>query len=161
MTSTPTRVAMILALALLAGGAPTTAQSKDPFVGSWRLNVAKSTYSPGPAPKSQVSTYEAAGQGYKVSVKAETAAGGTEQWSYTSNLDGKESPITGNNPNSDTVAVKRIDAHTLESVNKKGGKVTTSQKNVVAADGKTRTVTTTGTNPQGQKISNVAVYEKQ
>ena len=57
--------------------------------------------------------------------------------------------------------MKRIDAHTLESVNKKGGKVTTSQKNVVAADGKTRTVTTTGTNPQGQKISNVAVYEKQ
>jgi len=96
-----------------------------------------------------------------VSVKAETAAGGTEQWSYTSNLDGKESPITGNNPNSDTVAVKRIDARTLESVNKKAGKVTTSQKNVVAADGKTRTVTTTGTNPQGQKISNVAVYEKQ
>ena len=76
-----------------------------------------------------------------MSVKAETAAGGTEQWSYTSNLDGKESPITGNNPNSDTVAVKRIDAHTLESVNKKGGKVTTSQQNVVAADGKTRTVT--------------------
>lgn len=96
-----------------------------------------------------------------MSVKAETAAGATEQWSYTSNLDGKESPITGNNPNSDTITVKRIDAHTLESVNKKGGKVTTSQKNVVAADGKTRTVTTTGTNPQGQKISNVAVYEKQ
>ena len=75
MTSRLTRVTMILALALLAGGAPTTAQSKDPFVGTWRLNIAKSTYSPGPAPKSQVSTYEAAGQGYKVSVKAETAAG--------------------------------------------------------------------------------------
>ena len=96
-----------------------------------------------------------------MSVKAETAAGGTEQWSYTSNLDGKESPITGNNPNSDTVAVKRIDARTLESINKKGGKTTTSQKNVVAVDGKARTVTTTGTDPTGQKISNVAVYEKQ
>ena len=161
MTSRLTRGAMILTLGLLAGGASTTAQSKDPFVGTWRLNVAKSTYSPGPAPKSQVSTYEAAGQGYKVSVKSEPATGATQQWSYTSNLDGKESPITGNNPNSDTVAVKRIDARTLESVNKKGGKVTTTQRNVVAADGKTRTVTTTGTNPQGQKISNVAVYEKQ
>ena len=53
-------------------------------------------------------------------------------------------PITGNNPNADMVAVKRIDAHTLESVNKKGGKVTTTQRNVVSADGKTRTVTTTG-----------------
>ena len=161
MTPRLTRVTMILALGLLAGGAPTTAQSKDPFVGSWRLNVVKSTFSPGPGPKSQVSTYEAAGKGYKVSVKVETASGATQQWSYTSNLDGKESPITGNNPNSDMVTVKRIDEHTLESVNKKGGKVTTTQRNVVAADGKTRTVTTTGTDGQGQKVNNVAVYEKQ
>ena len=56
-----------------------------------------------------------------MSVKAETAAGGTEQWSYTSNLDGKESPITGNNPNSDTVTVKRIDAHTLGERQQEGG----------------------------------------
>ena len=59
------------------------------------------------------------------------------------------------------VAVRRIDANTLETVNKKGGKVTTTQKNVVAADGKTRTVTTTGTDGQGQKVNNVAVYDKQ
>ena len=57
--------------------------------------------------------------------------------------------------------MKRIDEHTLESVNKKEGKVTTTQRNVVAADGKTRTVTTTGTDGQGQKVNNVAVYEKQ
>ena len=59
------------------------------------------------------------------------------------------------------VAVKRIDAHTLESVSKKGGKVTTTQRNVVSADGKTRTVTTTGTDGQRQKVNNVAVFEKQ
>ena len=59
------------------------------------------------------------------------------------------------------VAVKRIDAHTLESVMKKGGKVTTTQRNVVSADGKMRTVTTTGTDGQGQKVNNVAVLEKQ
>jgi hypothetical protein len=138
-----------------------TAQSKDPFVGTWRLNLAKSTYSPGPPPKSTTSTYETAGQGYKVSVKTEPASGPAQQWSYTSNLDGKDSPITGNNPNADTVAAKRIDANTLEIVNKKGGKVMTTQKNVVAPDGKTRTVTTTGTDAQGQKVNNVAVYEKQ
>ena len=46
-------------------------------------------------------------------------------------------------------------------VNKKGGKITTTQKNVVAADGKTRTVTTTGTDAAGQKVSSVALYEKQ
>ena len=161
MISRLARVTLLLATGVLMVAVLATSQPKDPFVGTWRLNVAKSKYSPGPPPKSQSSTYEAAGQGYKVSVKAEPASGSAQQWSYTSNLDGKDTPITGNNPNADMVAVKRIDAHTLESVNKKGGKVTTTQRNVVSADGKTRTVTTTGTDGQGQKVNNVAVFEKQ
>ena len=72
-----------------------------------------------------------------------------------------EFPVTGNNPNADVVAVTRIDANTLQTVNKKGGKVTTTQRNVVGADGKTRTVTTTGTDAQGQTVNNVTVFEKQ
>ena len=155
------RVTMVLGAGMLTVAVLATAQAKDSFVGTWRLNLAKSTYSPGPPPKSTTSTYAAAGQGYKVSVKTEPASGPVQQWSYTSNLDGKDSPISGNNPNADTVAAKRLDANTLEIVNKKGGKVTTTQKNVVAADGKTRTVTTTGTDAQGQKMNNVAVYDKQ
>jgi hypothetical protein len=156
-----TRITMVLAAGVLMAAALATAQSKDPFVGTWRLNVAKSKYSPGPPPKSQTTTYEAAGKGYKVSVKSEPTSGPVQQWSYTTNLDGKDAPVTGNNPNADMQAVKRIDANTLESVNKKGGKVTTTQRNVVSADGKTRTVTTTGTDGQGQKVNNVAVFEKQ
>ena len=155
------RITVLLSAAALVLVFVATAQSPDPFVGTWRLNVAKSKYSPGPPPKSQAATYEAAGQGYKVSVKIEPATGPVQQWSYTSNLDGKDTPITGNNPNADMVAVKRVDAHRLESVNKKGGKVTTTQRNVVSADGKTRTVTTTGVDGQGQKVNNVAVFEKQ
>lgn len=155
------RVTTGLAAGMLMVAVLATAQSKDPFVGTWKLNVAKSTYSPGPAPKSSTSTYAVAGQGYKVSVKSEPASGPVQEWSYTSNLDGKDAPISGNNPNADMVAAKRIDANTLELVNKKSGKVTATQKNVVAADGKTRTVTTTGTDAKGQKINNVAVYEKQ
>jgi len=154
------RVTMILSAAVLAVVVLVNAQSKDPFVGTWRLNVAKSKYSPGPAPKSITSTYEAAGKGYKVSVKNESASGTTE-YSYTTNLDGKDSPVTGNNPNADMLAVRRIGARTLESVSKKGGKVTITQRNVLSADGKTRTVTTTGTDTQGQKVNNVAVFERQ
>jgi len=155
------RVTMVLAAGMFTVAVLAMAQPKDPFVGTWRLNLAKSKYSPGPPPKSTTSTYEAAGQGYKISVKTEPASGPVQQWSYTSNLDGKDMSVTGNNPNADTIAAKRIDANTLELVNKKGGKVTTTQRNVVAADGKTRTVTTTGTDAQGQKVNNVAVYEKQ
>jgi hypothetical protein len=155
------RVMMVLAAGVLAVAVLANAQPKDPFVGSWRLNLAKSKYSPGPPPKSTTSTYEAAGQGYKISVKTEPASGPAQQWSYTSNLDGKDTPVTGNNPNADMMTVKRIDANTLEMVNKKGGKVTTTQRNVVAADGKTRTVTTTGMDAQGQKVNNITVFEKQ
>jgi hypothetical protein len=155
------RVTVVLAAGVLTAAVLAAAQSKDPFVGTWRLNAAKSQYSPGPAPKSVTATYEAAGQGYKVSVRNEPASGPVQQYSYTSNLDGKDVPVTGNNPNADMIAVKRVNATTLEVVNKKGGKVTTSQRNVVAADGKTRTVTTTGTDAQGQKVNNVGVFEKQ
>jgi hypothetical protein len=161
MYPTLSRRATVLAAGMLAVASFAIAQSADPFVGTWKLNVAKSTYSPGPAPKSATSTYAVAGKGYKVTVRSEPASGPAQEWTYTSDLDGKDAPISGNNPNADTVTVKRIDANTLESVSKKGGKVMTTQKNVVAPDGKTRTVTTTGTNAQGQKINNVAVYEKQ
>ena len=161
MTPKLARLTTGLIAAALLGAAAASAQSKDPFVGQWSANLAKSKYSPGPAPKSVTATWEAAGKGYKVSVKAEPASGPAQQWSYTTNLDGKESPVTGNNPNADTVTVKRIDATTLETVNRKSGKVTTSQRNVVSADGKTRTVTTTGTDAQGQKVNNVMVFERQ
>jgi hypothetical protein len=155
------RATMILAAAVFAVMVGVAAQSKDPFVGNWRMNIAKSKYTPGPAPKSVTSTYEAVGKGYRISVKNEPASGAVQQYSYTTNLDGADAPVTGNNPNADTVAARRIDANTIEMVNKKGGKTTTTQRNVVAPDGKTRTVTTTGVDGQGQKVNNVAVFEKQ
>jgi hypothetical protein len=161
MTIKGKRVTLMAAVVVLAVAVVAPAQPSDPFVGTWRLNVSKSKYSPGPPPKSITTTYEAAGQGYKVSVRNEPASGPVRQYSYTTNLDGKDVPVTGNNPNADMIASKRIDARTIETVNKKGGKVTTTQRNVVTADGKTRTVTTTGTDGEGQKLNDVAVFEKQ
>jgi hypothetical protein len=151
---------VVVVVAALSAGAWGAAQAPDPFVGTWTLNVAKSKYDPGPAPKEQTATYEAAGNGYKVSVKATPATGTMQEWSYTTNLDGADATITGSNPNADVIAVKRIDERTLESVNKKGGKETTRQRNVVSPDGRTRTVTTTGVDGMGQRVNNTAVFEK-
>ena len=139
---------------------PALAQS-DPQVGVWKLNVAKSTYSPGPAPKSATTRIEAAGSGAKVIVDQTLADGATRHWEFTANYDGKDSPVTGNNPDADTVARTRINATTVQTISKKGGKVMTTQTSVVSSDGKTRTVTTKGVNASGQKVNNVAVYEKQ
>ncbi len=133
----------------------------DPQVGVWKLNVEKSKYSPGPAPKSGTTRIEAAGAGTKIIVDQALADGTTRHWEFTANYDGKDSPVTGNNPDADTIARTRIDANTVQTVAKKGGKVTTTQTSAVSSDGKTRTVTTKGVNASGQQVNNVAVYEKQ
>jgi len=151
-------VACLGVFALLTGA--TFAQS-DPQVGVWKLNIAKSKYSPGPAPKSGSTRIEAAGAGAKVTVDQEIADGTKRHWTFTANYDGKDSPVTGNNPDADTVARTRIDASTVQTVSKKAGKVTTTQTSAVSSDGKTRTVTTKGVNASGQQVNNVAVYERQ
>jgi hypothetical protein len=137
-----------------------SAQS-DPQVGVWRLNFAKSKYSPGPAPKSGTIRIEAAGAGTKIIVDQVMADGTTRHWEVTANYDGKDSPVTGNNPDADTVARTRIDATTVQTIAKKGGKVTTTQTSAVSSDGKTKTVTTKGVNASGQQVNNVALYDKQ
>jgi hypothetical protein len=70
-------------------------------------------------------------------------------------------PVTGTHPDADTVARTRVNATTVKTAAKKGGKVTTTQTSTVSGDGKTRTVTTTGTNGKGQAVKSVAVYEWQ
>jgi hypothetical protein len=133
----------------------------DPQVGVWKLNLAKSTYSPGPAPKSATTRIEAAGAGTKVIVDQALADGTMRHWEFTTNYDGKDSPVTGNNPDADMVARTRTNANTVQTISKKGGKVTTTQTSAVSSDGKTRTVTTKGVNASGQQVNNVAVYDKQ
>ena len=139
---------------------PVVAQT-DSQVGVWKLNVAKSKYSPGPAPTSAATTIEAAGAGTKVSVDQTLPDGTKRQYSFTSNYDGKDVPIVGNNPEADTVARTRVNATTVRTVSKKGGKVTATQTSTVSSDGKTRTVTTKGKNAKGQPVNNVAVYDRQ
>lgn len=142
---------------VLAGTA--LAQSNNE-VGVWKLNTAKSKYSPGPAPTSATTKIEAAGAGVKVTVDQATSTGAIH-WEYTANYDGKDSRVTGNNPDADMIARTRVNATTVKSANKKSGKLTTTNTTVVSSDGKTRTVTTTGMNAAGQTVNNVAVYDKQ
>jgi hypothetical protein len=90
-----------------------------------------------------------------------TGDGTVRHWGYTTNYDGKDSPITGNCQYGDVAAVTRVDANTTRTIYKNGGKVTTTQTSVVSGDGKTRTVTAKGTNAAGQPVDNVTVYDRQ
>ena len=147
-------VASLVVLASHAGFA-----QDDPLVGTWVLNVAKSKYTPGPPPKEQTTIFEAAGQGLKVTTKGTDSAGKPTMTTYTANYDGKDYPVTGN-PDWDMVSLKRINANTVEFTRKRAGKVVQTATSLVSKDGKTRTITSTGVNAQGQKINNIGVYEK-
>ena len=152
-------LAAVLSVVLGIGLFDVSAQAKDPRVGNWKLNVAKSKYSPGPAPQSQTLKIEAVGKGEKVTSEVVNTDGTKATTQYTANFDGKNSPITGS-PNADTVALKRIDSRTTERTDKKDGKVTLVLRRVVSQDGKTMTVTVKGKNAKGETVNNVVVFEK-
>ena len=137
-----------------------SAQTPDPLIGTWKLNVAKSTYSPGPPQKGGTVKFEAAGEGIKLTADIQDADGSATHTEYTGNYDGKDYPLTGSAA-ADTVSLKRIDANTTERTDKKGGKVVATFTRKVSSDGKTLTVTHKGTNAQGQPVNNLIVLEKQ
>ena len=134
-------------------------QASDPASGTWELNVRKSTYSPGPPPKSQTRTYELSGDTVKYTAKGIDAEGKPTLVQYTAKYDGKDYPITGN-ADSDAISLKRIDSSTVESTQKKGGKAVITTTRIVSRDGKVLTVKSKGTNAKSETINNVLVFDK-
>jgi hypothetical protein len=139
----------------------TFAQPGSSNLGTWKLNLAKSTFPPGTAPKSAIFTNVVAGAGITSTSDSVSADGTARHSEYTMVYDGKDHPLTGNSLNGDVVAGTRIDAYTLTFIYKKGGKVTVTTTNVASSDGKTYTITAKGTNAQGQPVNSVAVYDRQ
>ena len=150
-------VVFALCSSLLLAQAPA---AKNPMIGTWKLNPAKSTYSPGPAPKSQTAKLEAVDGGLKVVSDRTEPDGKVTHFEWTAKFDGKDYPVKGD-PNRDMVSLKKTDDYTLQITNKKDGKTTNTIQAVYARDGKSRTETATGTNAQGQKVKNVTVWDKQ
>lgn len=151
-------VAFLLAgVALWLGSG--TALAGDNWIGTWKLNAAKSKLGD-TAIRAQTLKFEKTADGIKLSSEGTDAQGKTVQAGYTSKFDG--SPVSWpGNPMADTAAPKKIDDNSYENVWSKGGKVTVTAKVTVSADGKTLTVTQSGTDPSGAKVSSVAVYDKQ
>jgi len=131
----------------------------DANLGTWKLNEAKSKFAPG-STKNNTVVYEAAGDNMKVTVDSVDKDGKPAHSEWTGKFDGKDYPVMGAS-NEDTRAYTKVDDHTLDFTSKKGGKVTANGRVVVAADGKSRTVTTTVTDASGKKTTSTAVYDKQ
>ena len=137
-----------------------TALAADTVVGTWKLNIAKSTFSPGPAPKSQTRTYAESAQGIVLTVKTTLADGKENTTSLTFKDDGKPYPASGN-PDFDMVSVTRVDASTVHSTETKSGTTVGTGVRTVSKDGKTLTYAQKGTHAGGGKYDDVSVYDRQ
>src|SRR5215469_8234981 len=133
--------------------------AQDANLGTWKLNEAKSKLAKG-APKNTTVVYEAVGENTKVTIDGIGSDGKPTHNEWTGKYDGKDYPVVGD-PNSDARSLTKIDDQTLGFNVKKSGKTIISGRIVVAADGRSRTVTSSGTDSKGNKVSSTAVYEKQ
>jgi hypothetical protein len=142
---------------VFTAGSVLLAQS-NPFVGTWKLNLAKSKYNPGPPPQSQTRTWDAMG---KVMVTGVGATGKPFSYGYSAKGDGKESPTMGEIPNkADMISTKKIDANTYEAKFSKAGKQVETTTFTVSNGGKTLTIDAKGSADAGF-VENVQVLDKQ
>lgn len=147
-----------LCSAMLLSGS--MALAADNWIGTWKLNVAKSKFTPGPGPKSQTLKFEATPAGTRLSSEGVYAEGVATKGGYTSKFDGKDVPWTGN-PVADMAAPMKVDDNNYTNTWKKGGKAVVKAKVAVSTDGKSLTVTQEGTNAKGVAFTSTAAYDKQ
>jgi hypothetical protein len=149
-------IAIALTLCFVAVG---VCFGQNVFVGTWKLKETKSEFSPG-APKNRTVVYETEGDKMKVTVDSVGGDGKPTHYVWVGKFDGKEYPVIGD-PLSDSRSYTVVDEHILGFNVMKGRKVINSGRIVVSADGKSRTVTMSGTNAQGHRVSSSEVYDKQ
>lgn len=159
----------LMSLVLITAALPSVvaAQGTEPLAGTWKLNAAKSKYDPASlAATSGTSTFTFSGKSVTANIDQVNTKGQKVHTEYTATLDGADHPwkstIDGKpSAGQDAVSFKKLDAHTYHIENKLKGKVMSTNHIVVAPDGKSRTVTISGTDAGGQKIHHVLVFEKQ
>jgi hypothetical protein len=151
---------LVVTLAVWVAAGAICFAASNPQMGTWKLNEAKSKITPGTAKNTMV-VYKSSMMGkVKIIVDGVDGMGKPAHNEWTGKFDGKDYPVTGD-PTTDVRAYKQIDDRKIDITNKKGGKIVNSGHVVLAADGKSRTLTVTGKTPKGKQFKNTAVYDKQ
>lgn len=159
MKKTLIRAGLAAGVAVLVSGS--TVLAADNWLGTWKLNVAKSKFVPGPPPQSMTIAFQpAADGGIKLTADGVDGEGKAMHLEYAAKFDGTDVPWTGN-PNADSAAPRRLDANRYENVWKKDGKVVVTVTATVSADGKTLTVIQRGKDAKGQVMDTTEVFERQ
>jgi len=154
---------LTLALATLLITSATSALAADNSLGTWKLNVEKSKYSPAPFPvKTITAVREAADNGVKVTNTGERADGSPVNSTYTAKYDGSDSAVSGQGSPYDSVSIKQVNANNFAYEAKNSTtKYHARGKITVSADGKTLTFKAKGMNAEGKPMSVTLVYDKQ
>ena len=134
--------------------------AENPFAGTWKLNAAKSKLAGSGIGPSGGVRVESDGTTYKASVDTTDEKGQPVKYDYEATLDGKPSKVTGSAA-IDELSLKRVNDHTIDVTGKKDGKVVYTDKRIVSKDGKTYTISRTGTSPDGNKFHATIVFDKQ
>ena len=148
------------------------APTSNKVLGTWKLNLEKSKFSPGEPPRSNVRQFVARPDGFIVSTISGISAQGIPTFTMSAvRYDGKNyrlynqvtlaDMMVNGTKTPNTQAYKVIDAYTVEITNKENGRVTTVLTRTVSNDGKTMTTVTKGTNALGQPVNNVEVFNRQ
>ena len=155
----------ILVMLLLAVMPPQTSVALaqgEVRIGTWELNLAKSSFSPGPPPLKQTLTFRSAGPHWTALLQGIDASGkpiNPDMNNLAITFDGKDHPTA--NVDYDTTAWKRSSGNTYEVIRRKAGKIVLTSINEISPDGKTMTITTKGVNANGQAVHNIRVYDRQ
>jgi hypothetical protein len=147
-------------IAVGCGTAAGAAESPDPVVGSWTLNLAKSKFPAGMAPQSQARAYTQSADGTSLSVTGVSADGTAISQKSTFKYDGKDYSFSGS-PDWDEIALKKVNNSTVNSTLKLGGKPVGTAVRSISDHGKTLTLTTNAKNAKGKKYHAVAVFDRQ
>ena len=157
---------LLVVYGVLAAGSPMAggqaAQSAEPLLGTWNLDVFKSTFNTGEPPLRRSITFEAVPEGIKqtmLTTRQGFNISETVKVEYTAKVDGADYPII--NSGLSHVALKRIDATTYERIGKINGKQSETATMKLSRDGKTMTITTKGTSPAAGDYSRTELFMKQ
>ena len=149
---------IVFTLAVFLSGV-VVSSADNPQMGTWKLNEAKSKFSPG-ATKNHTVVYEAAGDKIKVTVDGTDGDGHAVHSEWTGKFNGRYYAVTGS-ATSDMRSYRRINGRTLAFTEKKSGKVVLTGRITISRNGKSRTVTTSGKDSKGKWTHNTGVFDKQ
>jgi hypothetical protein len=156
------RRSILLTAALALWCTAPFAQTAEPLIGVWNVDVFKSIYQTGQPPIKRTLTFEMAGDSIKAVQETTNQGFNTSETiriEYTFKLDGKDYPIS--NSALDTVALKRVDATTIERTGKIKGMPTETATMKLSNRNRTMTITTKGTNDAGAEYARTEVFNKQ